>query len=134
MQPEISWSSGTPFMLFDELGIRLPLQVIEHFANITYYPESSWVIKRRKRFKFRNGPVQNLRGSYRGRRHRRIKTFQEHSASDFLEYDEYTIEYRIKSRPCRNHINLVCRWDDLPKSRQGDGWKNYRKTRWKPKK
>ena len=125
---------ASPFVwaFYDELGLRIPAEVIRHFAGITKYPRRKYYWRGYGKYTFRQGPVEGIRcwrGGYHG--DRMIRTTQEIRENDFLNYDEDCLEYGIKVRPNRRRTSIPNYYDDPRFSRRGDNWKHYRKTRWK---
>lgn len=88
---------------------------------------------RYRSFKFRDGPVENIR-CYRGGWHyyRQVKTAQEYKENCSLVHNEDISFYKVKIRAKRNNNNLPNAWDDLNHQDYNyKNWKNYRKTQWK---
>lgn len=123
---------GTPFKFFDCLGLRIPVWAIkEAYYNLPPLERKTfrWMRRRKKRYRFRDGPVPGIRcsrgggyGYFRGIRttaeSREIVTDR---AGDDLEYQ---IPWRRKSLPNA--------WDDISRvSIRDRSWKRHRKTQYK---
>lgn len=68
-----------------------------------------------------------------GRFYRSLQTHAERRAHLGLEADLRDLEdfpLRVKIRGRRKNVPTA--WDDIRPARRGDGWKNYRKTQFKP--
>ncbi len=121
------YSVGRHITLFDEMGMKIPDWKVEEVYKTV--PEKKW---RKRKFKFRDGPVEGVSTRRWGRFWRRIKTTQEIRENEFLAYDDDAIEYNIKARDRRKQYNLPTLWDDRPRHRE-QNWKRQRKTQWKAK-
>lgn len=65
---------------------------------------------------------------------RHVATTGELRATQGLEADLRDIEdFPIPVKIRRSRKTIPTLWDDVPFARRGDSWKNYRKTRYKPK-
>lgn len=132
--PYYGYYNNTYYMFFDNMGMRIPAWKIKEAAN--NIPNKAWRFKRiywyHRKFKFRSGPVEGISPWRRGSFYKYPRTAQEICENDFfINYDEDVKEYKIKIRKRRSRAALPTCWDDIPKARRGDGWKNYRKQQWK---
>jgi hypothetical protein len=82
---------------------------------------------------FRNGPVPYTGNRRYGHYYRRPKTTAERRDAIDVLNDEEMKEYGIRPRAKRGFRSLPNAWDDVPCSRRGNNWKNYRKKQWKEK-
>lgn len=123
---------GTPYMLFDDMGIRIPLNVIQHYANITKWQAP--YRRRRPRYVYRRGPVEGIgKGRYRNR-WRYPQTAQEIRENDFCRnYDDDCSDYSVKLRACRRSgwPYLPTTFDDIYRTGHGPDWKRHRAKQWK---
>jgi len=122
----------TPKYYRDENGIVIPDWKLEEVAAHNAEPPR-WIANwaRHHPHVFRQGPVPGVWSRRGGRHHRHLATTQERRANEFLRYDDDAIEYGIAARGRRSGYNLPTAWDDIPDSRRGDGWKNYRRTQYR---
>jgi hypothetical protein len=73
-----------------------------------------------------SGPVPGTARRRRGRYYRRVGTLSEKRAAQSLsEYDEPA------PRAARSASSLPSSWDDIQRSRRGDGWKQHRAQQWR---
>jgi hypothetical protein len=131
---------GDAYLFRDDSGTIIPVwKVQEAYRNLPWIEEYHypyWHVRHRQHYNsetnFRKAPVPGIRRRRWHKVHRRLQTTQERRENSFVNlYDEDTLEYNIKCRGARTPRNLPTWWDDIPSSRQGNSWKNYRDTRWK---
>lgn len=125
---------GADYSLFDESGLKIPVEVIAGFLE--HFPEKparNWRHWRIGTFEYRRGPVQGIRNwpASKRRYHRNgYSYFQEKKNNIHLLFDEDCIEHNIKPRGKR--LGLWTEpWNDFPWGRTPDNWKRYRKHQWK---
>jgi len=113
----------------DEFGMLIPNWKIEEVRQ--QLPVKSY--RRRKYFKFRQGPVEGIHCYKASRRYcQRISTKAEITENDFADnYDDDMNDYGIKVRGARKRSNLPTAWDDKPKPWGDKSWKKYRSHQWK---
>ncbi len=126
---------GDSHAFYTAEDIRIPVwkvkEVAQQVEDNPYVP--SW--RRRRNFKFRDGPVEGIHchraSRYRG--YRKFSTHQERKETAFHEkYDEDCIEYHVKIRGRRKHKSIPTRWDDIRNhSYYKKTWKDYRDHQWK---
>lgn len=136
-----SWAAvfgGDPVVFSDELGLVIPIEIVRAAAlrlGLHYYrPYARWFNRKsgKPNYTFRNGPVPGTCGSRTWGGYKGMRTQQEISAADFLNYDEEMIEYGITVRGSRNRRALPTYWDDVPSGRcPRQSWKRYRRHQWK---
>lgn len=130
---------GDVIIFKDELGLVIPVWKIKEVYHSL--PPYQPVIRHKYRRwfwyfydhdrDFRNGPVPGIRCWRGGRSCTNVSTKQEQTENEFLQYDEDCVDLQITPRGKRKH--LPTSWDDYPKRRRGNSWKEQRKSQYKPK-
>lgn len=115
--------------IYDELDLLIPhWKIVEVYNNCSDEELGCWWA-RKKKFKFRDGPVQGVwhrRGGYHGKGY----VWQALKADYFDRFDEELKEYKFKRRHYKDRFNDFVCWER--DSNYGErSWKEYRKTRWK---
>jgi hypothetical protein len=115
-------------IIFDECGLEIPQSILKlEFEKIKYFKKEN----KKRKYKFRNGPVPNIGGRCRyGDYWRDPKTFNEikHRAND--DYKEIKDKYGISIK--RNTRYIPTSWDDIYRHNEKT-WKKTRKTQYKMK-
>lgn len=85
-------------------------------------------------FSYRLGSVPGIKRWRSGRaRYNRNPPARLQAASSYIaDEDDYQVltSYQIK-RITKFRVEYPDPWDDIPRTRQGDNWKRYRKTQYK---
>jgi len=125
---------GDPFVIHDELGLRIPAwKVKEAYANLPF-KDKVWRRNAAKDFAFRNGPVPGIH-CYRGGGgyFRNPATRNEKAANS--GYEEYLDELddEIGMRPKGRIRDLPTNYDDISRSRgwHTRSWKEYRRHQYR---
>lgn len=143
---DVCMIEGDDYVFYDDCGLAIPVwKIKETYFNISRVEHRAhhraacapWA--RRfwgfVDFRFRDGPVPNLRKGRGGRvnrnRNANVQTTQEIRDNDFLDnFDEDARKYGVKSRP--NRRRLPTAWDDRSHgSYWQTNWKHFRKHQWK---
>lgn len=124
--------TGDDHVFYTQEGIVIHPEKVKEYAE-QFCDDKYYRYYRRKKFKFRQGPVEGIRCWRPGRYYRPIRTTQERRENAYLKYDEDAVEYEVKARPSRSKDSLPNAWDDIPYSKWWGrkSWKRYRKTQWR---
>lgn len=132
--------TGRSVILTDECGLPIPLWRIEaalqDCADVQPISYRLRALLRRgydPERDFRKAPVPGVHRRRWGRGYRPVRTQGERRdlfglEADLADLEEFPVRVKIRAR----RKNVPTLWDDIQPSRQGDSWKNYRKTRYKP--
>lgn len=125
--------AGDRYLIKDDLGLIIPhWKIVDTFNNISCDDLEGWRnwYRRHRPFKFRNGPVPNIRCWHAGSRAPR-KLWQAFRVDHIDKNDEDLKEYKFKRK---NHVERFARfrdWDDDHFDWRDRNWKRHRKHQWK---
>jgi hypothetical protein len=127
------WIAGDPVVFLDEMGLRIPLGLVVSTAlalGLDVEGYQRWYWRRRRVFRFRNGPVPGTRcwrGGGGGWIRDKLHTVQEIRETQFHdEFDEDRDEIWVR----RKRLNIPTAWDDLRRHTERN-WKSQRRTQWR---
>lgn len=135
------WGGSANFVyeLIDQYGDLIEPWQIKPIHDRIYEKEllrrrisSRWWLRHKASYKFRYDEVPYISRRRSGGGYRAIRTLTERRAYDrAMSWNDQEEGIRIRVRAKRNPTMLPNSWDDIPRSRNGNGWKQYRRTRWK---
>lgn len=113
-------------VIFDECGLEIPQSILKlEFEKIEKFKE-----KKKRKYKFRDGPVPGISGKWSWNYYRNPKTLNEIKGNaENIAYEvkkEYGISLKGRKR------NLPSSWDDIYRN-DLRSWKKTRKTQYKVK-